>query len=773
MFKNILKYIVISSIMLFMFGLYGCRSTKYVANDEQLLNRVQIKTSSSKDISKSELKSYLRQDANHRILGTFRFYLGIYNLSGKNENNKVYKWLRRMGEAPVIYDSTLVERSAEQMTLYLQNQGYFLANVKDTTKSKRKKAKVIYTINPGPRYRLNNLYYQIEDSAVKPFIMADTMRTILRKNRGFVLNTHNRERERIARRLQNQGFYNFSKEYIYFIADSTIGNYQINDTLVLVSPSDQVPGRDENGNHARYKINNVNFQVGEDFRLDDDVDYFSKFDTINYAGNNIIFKGKPFLRPNVLTNSSYINAGDYYQIDLVDKTQSLLSGLRLFKFINIQFEELENKKDSSGNHLLDCYINLAPTTFQSVAFALEGTNSSGNLGAAGNINYQHKNIFKGAELFTLNTRLSRQNQFINRGSFTERFNTFEVGGETSVVFPSFIIPFKIERFRQKYNPKTSIALSYNYQERPDYTRTIASSRFGYVWKSGSYRSHSFFPIDFNLVKIPYVDERFKEIIDQTFLKHTYEDHLILNLNYSLLFNQQETGRRFRPFWYLRYTAESGGNMIDLLSPLWTDKSEEGYGDLFGVRYAQYVKSDIDLRYHKPLSRRTSMTYRMFAGVGLPYGNLDVLPFEKRYFSGGANSVRAWPVRALGPGSFKDIDAYFYNQTADIKLEANIEYRFRLFWILEGAFFLDAGNIWNIRPNVSLDGGLFEWDKFYKQFAVGTGFGTRFDFNFFIFRIDTGLKLHDPTLNEGNRWIPLNRGFVRNDVAFNFAIGYPF
>ncbi len=771
--QRVYKYIY-HSLLLLVFGLYGCRSTKYVANDELLLNRVQIKTSSSKDISKTELKSYLRQDANHRILGTFRFYLGIYNLSNINKENKINKGLRKMGEPPVIYDSMLVDKSVEQMTLYLNNQGYFLANVEGTTKTKRKKkVKVIYSIDPGTRYTLKELYYQIEDTAVKPFVMADTMRAALRKNRGFTLDAHNRERSRIARRLQNQGFYNFSKEYIYFIADSTIGNYQINDTLVLVRPSEQVAGRDENGNHARYKINNVNFQIGEDFKLDDDSDYFSQLDTINYEGNNIIFKGKPLFRSSVLTNSSLINSGDYYQLDLVDKTQSLLGGLRLFKFINIQFDELDNKKDSAGNYLLDCYINVVPTTFQSVGFALEGTNSSGNLGAAGNINYQHKNIFKGAELFSLNARISRQNQFVNRGSFSERFNTLEAGGETSVVFPSFIVPFKIEKFRQKYNPKTTIALSYNYQERPDYTRTIASSRLGYVWKSGSQSSHSLFPLDFNLVKIPYVDERFKAIIDNTFLKHTYENHLILNLNYSYLFNQQEARRRFRPFWYLRFTAESGGNTLDALSSLWTDKSEEGYGTLLGVRYAQYVKSDIDLRYHKPLSRSTSITYRVYTGVGLPYGNLDVLPFEKRYFAGGANSVRAWPVRALGPGSFKDIDAYFYNQTADIKLEANVEYRFKLFWVLEGAFFVDAGNIWNISPSGSLDGGLFEWDKFYKQFAVGTGFGTRFDFNFFIFRIDTGLKLYDPALNEGERFIPFNRGFVRNDVAFNFAIGYPF
>lgn len=776
MTRTLIRYLFFAfGFMSLVFFVSGCRSTKYVPEGEQLLNRVQIKSTSSSDVSKSQLKSYLRQDANHRILGVWRLYLGIYNLSGRDDSKGINRWLRRIGEAPVLFDSTLIQRSVEQMELFMHNQGYFLTAVKDTaTHSSSKKVKVTYTINPGPRYRLNKIFYQIEDSRVEPYVFSDTVRTLLRKDRGFVADLHNRERDRITKNLHNSGFYNFSKEYIYFIADSSIGNHRVNDTLVLVTPPENLAGRDKDGNHARYKIGEVYFQVGEDFQMSDDNFLLeSSIDTLNHTGYQIIYRNKLAFKPEVLVNSSYIYPGDFYQIDLVEKTQSLLSGLRLFKYINIQFSERPKSLDSDGNYILDCVIHVVPSSFQSIAFAIEGTNSSGNLGAAGNVKYQHKNIFKGAELLTLNTRLARQNQFVNRGTTNEEFNTLEIGGEASVVFPSFIIPFRIEKFRQKFNPKTTVAIAYNYQERPDYTRTIASSRFGYTWKSGANSNHTLFPLDFNLVKIPYVNPDFKEYIDQTFLRHTYEDHLILNINYTYLYNQQEIGRRFRPFWYFRYGVESGGNLIDLLNPLWQESKSEEYGTLFGIRYAQYIKSDVDIRYHKPLTRNTSMTYRMFAGVGLPYGNLDVLPFEKRYFSGGANSVRAWPVRGLGPGSFNERASSFYNQTADIKLEMNLEYRFKLFWLLEGAFFLDAGNIWSIRPNVSLDGGLFEWDKFYKQFAIGTGFGTRFDFNYFIFRFDTGLKLHDPALQKGDRWIPFSRSYTWDDVAFNFAIGYPF
>lgn len=768
--RTLVRFLLIIGSMLFTFG---CRSTKYVPEGEQLLNRVHIRSTSSSDISKTELKSYLRQDANHRILGVWRFYLGLYNLSGRDDSKGINRWLKSIGEPPVVFDSTLMQRSVEQMELYMHNRGYFLTAVVDTTKAiSSKKTEITYTIHPGPRYRINNVYYKIEDSHVAPFFYSDTARMLLRKDRGFVSELHNRERDRITKNLNNSGFYNFSKEYIYYIADSTIGNYRINDTLVLVRPPENVPGRDKNGNHARYVMGDVYFQVGDDIQMNDDA--VAPLDTLHYAGFYILYRDKLDFKPDVLINSNYINPGELYQIDLVDKTQSLLSGLRLFKYINIKFNERPGVVEKNGHHILDCTIHVVPSSYQSIAFALEGTNSSGNLGAAGNIKYQHKNIFKGAELLTLNARLARQNQFVSRGGVIgEKFNTLEVGGEGSVVFPSFIIPFRIEKFRQKYNPKTTIAIAYNYQKRPDYTRTIASTRFGYTWRSGRYSSHSLFPFDFNLVNIPYVDPRFKEDIEKIFLKHTYEDHLIMNLNYTYLFNQQEIGRRLRSFWYFRYVFESGGNAIDLLNPLWQNSDKQEYGTLFGIRYAQYLKSDIDLRFHNPLSRRTSITYRLFAGAGIPYGNLDVLPFEKRYFSGGANSVRAWPVRGLGPGESSERPSVFYNQTADIKLEMNVEYRFRLFWLLEGALFVDAGNIWDIKSNSNVEGGLFEWNKFYKQFAIGAGFGTRLDFNYFIFRIDTGFKLHDPAFPTGSRWIPITRRYTWDDVAFNFAIGYPF
>ena len=471
----------------------------------------------------------------------------------------------------------------------------------------------------------------------------------------------------------------------------------------------------------------------------------------------------------MLANSTYIESGDLYDSRMVDRTHQLLSGLRLFRYINIRFRETGEYSDS-GEPLLDCIIRLSPGKHQAFSVDLEGTNSSGNIGAAENFTYQHKNLLRGGEYFTFNTRVARQNQFVR--SAEQEFNTLEHGTEASLVVPRFWVPFRIEKFRQRYNPKTNLALAYNYQRRPDYTRTIANARMGYNWQSSRHIRHSFYPLEFNLVNISKLDAEFEERISDTFLRYTYDDHLIVNMNYSYLMNQQTLGQN-RDFWYLRFNFESAGNVLSLASSLGGNDESKDYDEFLGIRYAQYIKSDVDLRYHNHIDQYTSLVYRFFGGVGVPYGNLDVLPFEKRYFAGGANSIRAWPVRGLGPGSYSEEAYRFYNQTADLKLEFNMEYRFKLFWILEGALFLDVGNIWGIRESSSPEGGLFRIDRFAEQLAVGTGFGTRFDFNYFIFRFDMGLKVHDPSLPSGQRWIPLNRQWEWKDVGFNFAIGYPF
>ncbi len=759
------------SLLLILFLSAGCNSTKFIPDDQHLLASVRIKNKAS-SVGRDELKPYLRQHENLRILGFWKFHLGLYNLSGKSDKKGINTWLRRIGEEPVVFDPYLVEQSDQQLALFLKNRGYFQARVEDTVLYvSPKKAKVVYTINPGPRYRLNRVDFAIADDSLIKRVHSDTINTLLKRGRPFSVAVHQEERERITRDLRNQGFYAFNEEYIYFLSDSTVGAHRVNDSLFIIPPV-QAPGNKDSLHHRRYRIRNVVFHVGEgnENLLISGQEDVSGQDTLELQNCIIVHQGTLPFKPELLTNSNYIFPGDLYNADLVERTQSLLRGLRLFKYINVRFRETTTGVTPLGEKLLDCVIQLSPGKYQSYTVDLEGTNSSGNLGAAGSFTYQHKNLFRGGELFSLNTRLAQENQFVS--SSQSQFNTLEVGTEASIVLAKFWLPLKIERFRQRYNPKTTIALAYNYQNRPDYTRTIANVRMGYNWRSSKYVTHSFYPLEFNLVNIPQVNDDFWDLIEDTFLEYSYQDHLIVDMSYSYLMNQQILGEN-TDFWYFKTNVESAGNLLDLVSPLWNSGNNNSYNELLGIRYAQYVKTDLDLRYHNLIDSNNSIVYRFFGGIGVPYGNYNVLPFEKRYFSGGANSIRAWPVRGLGPGSYSDDSSSFYNQTGDIKLEFNVEYRFKLFWLLEGALFMDVGNIWGLSEDTSLDGGVFKLNTFASQLAVGTGFGTRFDFKYFIFRVDMGLKTYDPSLTSGQRWIPVAGSLNWSDVNFNFAIGYPF
>ena len=337
------------------------------------------------------------------------------------------------------------------------------------------------------------------------------------------------------------------------------------------------------------------------------------------------------------------------------------------------------------------------------------------------------------------------------------------------------VPFlKKENFIKKYNPTTTLLAAYNYQAMPFYTRTMANATFGYNWRAGNYQEHIINPLQFNIVKLISIDSAYAVRIESSsYLAYSYKDIMILGGGYSYIFNNQII-KKSKDYWFLRINAEASGNMLSLVEKFSGAKKTDGSYYLLGQPFAQYVRTDFDLRYNYILNDVSSLVYRGFFGIGIPYGNSKAIPFEKQYFGGGANGIRAWQVRSLGPGSYvHDTATTFLNQTADIKLEANAEYRFKLFWILEGALFLDAGNIWTYHYDPARPGAQFQFNKFYKDIAVGTGTGFRFDFKFVIGRVDVGMKLRDPLIQSGSKWIIMNRPYERNDFTLVLGIGYPF
>ncbi|MGC9470791.1 MAG: BamA/TamA family outer membrane protein [Bacteroidales bacterium] len=760
---------------IFILPLASCNPTKYVPENEYLLHKNKLKFEKRK-IEKDQLRSYLRQHPNKKILGV-RFHLGLYNLSNLEKDNWFHNWLRKIGEPPVIYDPRLRELSRDQLKQYIRNKGYFNAEVTDMATFRKQKATVSYHIHAGDPYTLRELNYRFEDPTLEEVVLADSAQTLLKPGVRYEQDLLQEERQRLETFLKNRGYFNFSKEYIYFEVDSTVGNHQV-DVFLGIKPYQVrvTPTRFSTEPHRKYRINQVN--VFMDFdpvqALAQGNSYFSDLDTMVYRG--ISFTGKDLdftVRPRVVTRSNYIVEGNRYRLEDVDKTYEHLSSLRIFKGINIQFfEDPYRPVGPDDEYLLNCQIQLTPMTRQSYTVEVEGTNSSGNLGVAGNFIYQHKNLFRGAEIFDLKFKGAIETLAENESGLK---NTLELGAEANLQLPVYLLPFlNKESFVKKYDPKTRITTAYNFQRRPDYTRTIANASFGYHWDGNRFNSHTVNPFELYAVRIFNISPYFMDRIRGTYLEYSYKNVMIPEFTYNFVFNNQNIKRK-TDFIFFRFNAGMAGNLLTGFHKLVDTPKPNGAYRLFGMEYAQYVKSDFDLSFHQVLNESNEFVYRLFGGIGYPYGNSRALPFEKKYFSGGANSLRAWHVRSLGPGSYYDeANLRYPNLTGDIKMEANVEYRFKLFWVMEGALFLDAGNVWDISARDERTGAEFKWNRFYREIAMGTGLGFRFDFTFVLFRLDLGMKVRDPREPEHLRWvIGTERWTLKDDFTLQIGIGYPF
>lgn len=751
----------------------ACKSTRYVPENQYLLRNYKIKVD-NKQIDRNELENFIRQRPNKKIFG-IRFFLGLYNLSNLEKERWPHTWLRNIGEEPVVFDIYSAERTTRQFEIFLRNKGFYNAEVSDSVILKGRKAKVVYQITTNQPHRIRKINYNIEDSLLAAFILPDTANSLLKSNKIFDVDLLQQERARIEERLKNLGFYNFTREYVYFTADTIIGNLNVDLTIGVKKFVKRTEGVEyQPANHRQYKINRVYIYTDFDPRmaLTNPVQYLERFDTISYQGLQLLYYNKLPVNPRVIVQSTFINPGELFSQAIVDMTYKNFFDLRMYRLINIQFREAQNQSDSVGINLLDCIIQLTPFTRQSYTMEVESTNSSGDFGLGGNISYQNRNIFGSAEIFDL--KLKGGFETLREDDRSIFRNTYEYGVEGNLRIPKFLLPFRSVDFIKRYNPHTSLTIAYNFQRRPDYTRTIANLSFGYHWQVAPHVTHTIKPIEFNAVHIPFATPAFLDLIRGTLLEHSYQNHMIAETNYSFVFNNQDI-RREQDFVFFRWNFEFAGNTLAAFNNITNGRRENDSYLLFGTEFAQFFRSDVDLRYYQYFNNGNSLVYRFFAGAGVPYGNSQAMPLIKRYFSGGANSIRAWHVRSLGPGSFYDeTDLTILNRTGDLKLEANLEYRFNLFWVLEGALFLDAGNIWAIDKRDERAGAVFDFGKFYQDIAIGTGFGTRFDFTFFIFRVDVGLKLRDPKLMPGNRWIPWNRNLdLGRDMVVNIGIGYPF
>lgn len=736
---SVLKLVSRSIVLLAVLILTACSAEKFVPENSYMLDKVVLK-SDTKDFSASQLMPYVRQQGNSRWFSLFKIPLGTYALSGRDSTKWVNRTLQKIGEEPVIFDTLQARLSCEDLQHAMYNLGYMNAQVELNKKIKGKKLTAVYLLHPGTPYYINNISYDIQDSVIKKILRLDLPENqVLRKGSFFTVNSLNNERKRITKLLNDSGYYRFHKDFITYTADSTQNPRDIDITLHLAkyrSTNDDMPSP-----HPRYTIRQVNFLSNDSTKLP--------------------------LRKSVLNNTSQISAGDYFNASALQKTYNNFGRLGAVRYTNIRFDELPDSNQ------LDCHIQMSMNKPHSIAFQPEGTNTAGDLGAAASLTYNNRNLFRGAEQLSVEFRAAFE--AITRLEGYDKHDYREFGIETKLLFPRFLAPFLSSNFKRKSTASSEVSLSWSWQNRPEFHRRVLSTGWRYRWNDLKRNiSYNIDLVDLNFINMPWISETFKkDYLDNStsrnaILRYNYMDLLIMKTGFGIRYSDRTQS--------VRANIETAGNLFRLVSrPLHFKRNEHHQFTLFNIAYAQYLKFDFDYSKRFIFDEHNQLVLHSGLGVAYPYGNSDILPFEKRYFSGGANSVRGWSVRELGPGSFRGTDGRidFINQTGDLKLDLNAEYRTHLFWKFDAAVFVDAGNIWTLRSYTDQPGGKFVLKDFYKQIAVAYGLGIRMNFGYFIIRADMGMKAINPAYETKEEHYAIIHPNFRRDFKFHFAVGLPF
>lgn len=746
----------------------SCSNTKYLPEGELLYVggdvKIEDKEASRKErkVLRSQLEGMLRPKPNSNIFG-LRPKLYIYNIAGEPKKAKGLRyWLRtKVGEPPVLFSQVDLDYNADVLRNYSDNKGYFKARVSADSTSRRKRAKAHYTVTTGKQYRIKSVTFPQDTTQIDTAVAITKDQTLLQVGRPFDLDIIKAERARIDGRLKEKGYYYFNDEFLIVQVDSTAGTHEV-DLFVKVKP--------ETPNNARtvYKINDI--FVYPSFVINRDTMNLRLEDIENYKDLTIIDKRKKF-KPKVFDRAMFFSKGDLYNRTDHNLSLNRLVNLGTFKFVKNSFRVTD-----SVNNMLDTYYYLTPLPRKSIRVEVLGkTNSANYAGTELNVNWSNRNTFRAAELLTISAfgGLEVQVSGQNKG-----FNVYRIGSEASLVWPRFISPFK-HQFSSAFVPRTKATVGYEFQFREQlYTLSSAKGSFGYLWKENIRKEHQLNILEVNYVRPTDVSALYREEIRQNpSLEKVIERQLIFGPTYSYTYtNTTETAKK-HTFFY-KGTLDLAGTAAGLLSGANIRKGDSI--KLFGVPFSQYVKMENDFRHYLKLGTDSQLASRIIVGTGYGYGNSTELPFIKQFFIGGTNSIRAFRARSIGPGSFNEqsnANAFLPDQSGDFKLELNTEYRAKLFSVVHGAVFVDAGNIWLANRDELKPGGEISKD-FYKELAVGTGVGLRFDLSFLVLRTDLAFPIRKPYLPEGNRWVldQVNfgsSGWRKENLVFNLAIGYPF
>jgi outer membrane protein assembly factor BamA len=773
-------FFVISAVALLML-LSGCSAKKYVGDSDHLIKKYTVSVDGKHpEISSSELRTLCRPKPNSKTV-FFRAKL-YYYFRHEKKPTRLNTWLNKhFGEPPAYYTVEEADAVTKNMIRYLNNTGFFYSEVSHTVSYRKKTAKVHFHIKPAKPYRIKSIKYDIPDTTIRRLVFKNIDKSLIKSGDIYNAYTFDDERDRLAEQLRNQGYYFFNRNYIQFVIDSNFNDKKMQVTVLLNNikkPDPLSPGDFNQENHKRYTVNkifvNPEYIPGALTSFDTiihQIDFWQDTNTYNYY---FLYGDKLNIQPNAFNAALKIKPGKFYSANSVQQTYRKLFNYQIIRSANINFDTLgTGEAGTSDKHYLNAHVMLQDNKLNLFSAELEGTNASGDLGIRGNLVFMNRNIFRRAEVLRIRLKGGTEAQTVSSSeSGNSLFNTYEAGIDGTFFFPRFLFPFRLDKFNQRYIPNTNINFGYNYQLRSNYSRNITNIDLGYSWNSSKVVSHILTPINLNYVRVMPSPE-FDSILNNETnrrLREQYSDHMIAGLNYSFIFNNQSMVS-LKHFNYLRINIETSGNLATWLYELsGTPRNDSGFYSLIGVRYSQYIRTSIDFRhYYYFFEKSNALVFRFLAGAGIPYGNSDELPYEKGFYAGGANDMRGWQFRSLGPGSYSGTSTY--ERIGDIQLEGNIEYRFPVYSFFKGALFADVGNIWTYNTSTTFPGGQFKINEFYKQLALDAGVGFRFDFQFFIFRIDAAAPLRNPAYPTGETW--RFRYLQVKDFVFSFGIGYPF
>lgn len=791
------RYLALIAAMLF---ITACSVTRSLPEGEYLLSRVEIKadeqTPRSERITpnRDNLEMYVRQSPNKRIFG-LDFYVWVYEHADSTKNNWWNNFKRKIGEEPVILNEELTEKSIQNLQTFLHTKGYFASRVTcevDTTR-RRRRAELTYTLTQGEPTRIESLRYEFRDSSLRPVILADTAHSELTCGSVLDITLLDAERNRISRDLNNKGYFDFTVNNISYEVD-TIGHPYRADVTMIVQPV--LKGYNERGaslweDNAIYRIKNINVYPTYDpmLRSTSGFKAEAKIDTTYYYGLNIIrdINTTPQLRNAVLRRTIDIYPNYIYNAEQIAHTTNELMSLGFFRSTKVNFRRLPSSNNyvtfmqadtsneeplvNTREEYLDCDIYCTPALKQSLKIEVEASSTATFYGLGVTAGYSNSNVFRGAEAFDIAARFGFEYMYARD---VAKRSAQEVGITAGISFPRFLLPFNTPPRPDIAQPRTRLELAFDYQDRPYYRRNIFSTRWAYSWNYLSRSSFVVRPIDVNWIDVKSVDKKFLDDINNRYLRTSFESQLNAGLSASYVYNTQRSDLELNPT-IVRLNVETSGNLIQGIEHLFSQPAPgKSYYEILGVRYSQYVRAEVNASQRIDLGSDVALAGRIFAGIGATYGNSRgrSIPFDRMFYCGGANSMRGWVPRTLGPGNHPQImDTTYPAQVGDVRLEANLELRFPIWWIFHGAAFLDAGNIWYLRNTEgSNPDEVFDINTFYKQLGFNTGLGLRIDATFVILRIDLGIQLHNPGWAEGERWI---HNFKWKNMALNFGIGYPF